>query len=115
MLVGGFIPAAAGVGGLLVGEPDPATARLRFLGRVDHGFTPRTRADLAAILTPLVTDHSPFADPVGWGGGWGRPPGPPPRWVHLVVEVTVEHIGQDPTNGLLRHPTFAGLLVRPSS
>jgi bifunctional non-homologous end joining protein LigD len=108
-VIGGFIPVAAGVGGLLAGESDPATGVLRFLGRVDHGFTPRTRRGLAEMLVPLEAAQSPFAGPVGWGAGWGRPSGPPPRWVHPVVEVAVEHIGRDPASGRLRHPAFAGL------
>lgn len=73
VLIGGFVPVATGVGvgGLLVGEPDSAAGgRLRPLGRVDDGFTPCTRAHLAATLAPLVTDRSPFTSPVIAGGGW---------------------------------------------
>ncbi len=32
------MPGPDGVAALLVGDPDPQTGRLRFVGRVDHGL-----------------------------------------------------------------------------
>jgi bifunctional non-homologous end joining protein LigD len=111
-LVGGFVPDGDQVRSLLVGLPDPdRPGRLRFAGRVDHGLVPAARRRLGALLAPLATGRSPFAEPAALllGGRWARPGGgdPAPRFVRPVVAVEVTFLGWE--GGRLRHAAYSGL------
>jgi len=74
-MVGGYVPGPDGVAALLVGDPDPQTGRLRFVGRVDHGLLAPTRRRLAELLARSSTPTSPFQRAVPSGGRWGQAQG----------------------------------------
>jgi DNA ligase D-like protein (predicted ligase) len=85
------------LGALLLGYYDGG--RLRYAGKVGTGFTQATLRDLAARLTPLRRERSPFADPVRERDAtWVEP--------RLVAQVGFTEWTRD---GRLRHPRFLGL------
>jgi DNA ligase D-like protein (predicted ligase) len=111
-LVGGFVPDGEEVRSLLVGLPDPQRrGGLRFAGRVDHGLVPAARRRVGALLAPLVTGRSPFAEPpaVLLGGRWTRPgpDDPAPVFVRPELAVEVSFLGWE--SGRLRHAAYRGL------
>jgi bifunctional non-homologous end joining protein LigD len=102
-VVGGWRPGVRRIGGLLVGVPTP-DGRLVFRGRVGGGIGVAAERDLLAVLEPLRTGGSPFADAVpredARGAIWVRP--------EIVVEVKY---GQRTPDGRLRFPRL--LRLRP--
>jgi bifunctional non-homologous end joining protein LigD len=111
-LVGGFVPDRDQLKSLLVGLPDPDRAGgLRFCGRVDHGLVSAARRRLRELLAPLVTEHSPFAEPAAalLGGRWTRPgpDDPAPVFVQPRLAVEVTFLGWE--SGRLRHAAYSGL------
>ena len=101
-VVGGYTEPGGsrhGFGALLVGGHD-GTGTLRFAGRVGTGFRDRQLTSIANTLRSLEVDRSPFADgPSGSGLHWVRPA--------LVVRVAYAEMTSE---GVLRHPSFQGLL-----
>ncbi|TGN64186.1 DNA ligase [Nocardioides eburneiflavus] len=84
---------------LLVGEMTPDG--LLYRGRVGSGIAGATSSRLAALLTPLATDASPFADEVprvdAAGTFWVEP--------RVVVDVDTHGLGYE----RLRQPSFQGV------
>ncbi len=100
LVIGGFTApkgARTDLGALLLGVFDGD--ELRYAGKVGTGFTQGTLRDLAARLTPLHRDDSPFAE---------RVREPRVTWVEprLVAQVGFSEWTRD---GRLRHPRFLGL------
>ena len=91
---------SSGVGALLMGVP--GEHGLQFAGRVGTGFTEKDLTHLRAVLAPLHTDTSPFAEPLPraelTGVTFVRP--------ELVGEV---RYGEWTPDGRLRHPSWRGL------
>jgi bifunctional non-homologous end joining protein LigD len=108
-VVGGYVPGPDGVAALLVGDPDPRTGRLRFVGRVDHGLLAPTRRRLAELLAGSATPTSPFQRPVPAAGRWsqGRGPEPPVVFVTPRLAVRVRYLGWEA--GRLRHAAYRGV------
>jgi bifunctional non-homologous end joining protein LigD len=108
-VVGGYVPGPDGVAALLVGDPDPQTGRLRFVGRVDHGLLAPTRRRLAELLAGSATPTSPFQRPVPAGGRWpqGRGEEPAAVFVHPKLAVRVRYLGWEA--GRLRHAAYRGV------
>lgn len=107
-VVGGYVPGPDGVAALLVGDPDPQTGLLRFVGRVDHGMLAPTRRRLAELLAGR-TAASPFQRPVPAGGRWGQGQVAEPALVFVRPEVAVRvrYLGWEA--GRLRHPAYRGV------
>jgi bifunctional non-homologous end joining protein LigD len=107
LVVGGYVPGAAGVELLLVGSRQP-DGRLDHLASVTAGLVPASRRKLATLLAPLHTDASPFTGPIGTGP-WGAraPRAQRPQWVRPELEVVVAYRGMEGQQ--LRHPRYAGL------
>ena len=107
VVVGGWKPGAgrrAGkIGSLLVGSYDPG-GHLTYAGHVGTGFTEHALRSLQGRLAPLELDVSPFDSQVprehARQAHWVRPA--------LVGEVAFRNITPD---GLLRHPSWRGLLM----
>lgn len=109
-VVGGWAPGSGGrsatIGGLLLGyhPTDPygtPAAHLRYAGRVGSGLSDGELRYLERRFAELATDHCPF-DPA--------PPAPlvrDVRWVQPLAVVEVA-FAEWTTEGLLRHPTYAG-------
>jgi ATP-dependent DNA ligase len=76
------------VAALLVGDPDPRTGLLRFVGRVDHGLLAPTCRRLAELLAGR-TAASPFQRPVPAGDRWGQGQAAEPAVVFVRPEVAV--------------------------
>jgi hypothetical protein len=74
------------VAALLVGDPDPRTGLLRFVGRVDHGLLAPTCRRLAELLAGR-TAASPFQRPVPAGDRWGQGQAAEPAVVFVRPEV----------------------------
>jgi bifunctional non-homologous end joining protein LigD len=103
-VVGGFRPekgtGSGRLGAVLVGQP---TARgLQFRGRVGSGIAGKAGRMLAELLTPMVTDESPFDEVL-------------PRidrvdtvWVRPEVVVDVQYL-RITTDGRLRQPAYRGV------
>ena len=106
-VVGGYVPGPDGVAALLVGDPDPRTGRLRFVGRVDHGLLAPTRRRLAELLAGSSTPTSPFQRPVPAGGRWGRGEEPAAVFVDPKLSVRVRYLGWEA--GRLRHAAYRGV------
>ncbi len=108
-VVGGYVPGPDGVAALLVGDPDPRTGRLRFVGRVDHGLLAPTRRRLAELLAGHSTPTGPFQPPVPSAGRWGQSRGPEPAAVFVRPElaVRVRYLGWEA--GRLRHAAYRGV------
>jgi bifunctional non-homologous end joining protein LigD len=106
-VVGGYLPGPDGVAALLVGDPDPRTGRLRFVGRVDHGLLAPTRRRLAELLASHATPTSPFQRPVTSAGRWGQGPEPAAVFVRPELAVRVRHLGWEA--GRLRHAAYRGV------
>jgi bifunctional non-homologous end joining protein LigD len=112
--VGGWLPGAVGVGGLLLGtyedRPD-GTRRLRYEGMVDAGLSAVDRLDLANRLAPLARPSSPFSP--GPRPEQLRSPFRPkataarPAWVHPLLRVEVQLLAGT-TDGRLRHASYKG-------
>lgn len=102
-VIGGWRPGVRRIGGLLVGVP-ARSGGLTFRGRVGGGIGAAAERELLAVLEPLRSDRSPFADAVpredARGAIWVRP--------QIVVEVKY---GQRTPDGRLRFPRF--LRLRP--
>jgi bifunctional non-homologous end joining protein LigD len=107
-VVGGYVPGPDGVAALLVGDPDPQTGLLRFVGRVDHGLLAPTRRRLAELLAGRAA-ASPFQRPLPAGGRWGQGQVAEPAvvFVRPEVAVRVRHLGWEA--GRLRHPAYRGV------
>jgi bifunctional non-homologous end joining protein LigD len=91
-------------GALLLGVTSPSTkGKLRFIGKVGTGFTDRARAELLEVLGPLVTDTTPFDEPLA-----AAVLGGPSTWVRPSIVGEVRFIEWTP-DGKLRHPTWRGL------
>ncbi|HKY31049.1 MAG TPA: DNA ligase D [Candidatus Polarisedimenticolia bacterium] len=90
-----------GFGSLLVGDHD-RSGRLVYAGKVGTGFTEGSLRSLAARLSELGIEASPFAEPppraIERRAKWVRP--------ELVCEVEFSAWTDD---GRLRHPAFLGL------
>ena len=100
LVVGGYTApqgSRTDLGALLLGYYDDG--KLRYAGKVGTGFTQATLHELAAKLTPLRRDDSPFADEVRE---------PRVTWVEpeLVAQVGFSEWTRD---GRLRHPRYLGL------
>jgi bifunctional non-homologous end joining protein LigD len=100
LVVGGYTAPRGSridLGALLLGYY--ADGRLRYAGKVGTGFTQATLRDLAAKLSGLRRDTSPFADEVRERSAtWVEP--------RLVAQVGFSEWTRD---GRLRHPRFLGL------
>jgi bifunctional non-homologous end joining protein LigD len=101
-VVGGWRPQVGTtdrLASLLVGEPTPDG--LLYRGRVGSGIAGATSARLAALLAPLATGESPFADEVprvdAAGTSWVEP--------RVVVDIDTHGLGYD----RLRQPSFQGV------
>jgi DNA ligase D-like protein (predicted ligase) len=109
-VVGGYRPGSNGVDALLVGYYEGK--RLEFAGKVQSGFIPHTRRELAVALQPLNADKCPFSNlpdpkPSRWGGGVTADDMGEMQWVRptLVVQIRfLEWTG----DGRLRHATYIG-------
>ncbi|WP_460774323.1 ATP-dependent DNA ligase [Microbacterium sp. GXF7504] len=86
-------------GSLLVGIP--TGDGLRYVGRVGTGFTDAALRRIHGMLSPLVTDASPFLDVP-------REDTPDAVWVRPEVVGEVE-FGEFTSAGHLRHPRWRGL------
>jgi bifunctional non-homologous end joining protein LigD len=102
-VVGGWRPGVRKIGGLLVGVP-VGEGVMAFRGRVGGGISAAAQERLLTLLTPLITDRSPFGDSVpredARGAIWVRP--------EVVVEVK---FGNRTRDGRLRFPRY--LRLRP--
>lgn len=101
-VVGGWRPQVGTtdrLASLLVGEPTPDG--LLYRGRVGSGIAGATSTRLAALLAPLATGESPFADEVprvdAAGTFWVEP--------RVVVDVDTHGLGYE----RLRQPSFQGV------
>jgi bifunctional non-homologous end joining protein LigD len=101
-VVGGWRPQVGTpdrLAALLVGEPTPDG--LLYRGRVGSGIAGATSTRLAALLAPLATDASPFADEVprvdAAGTFWVEP--------RVVVDIDTHGLGYE----RLRQPSFQGV------
>ena len=84
--------------GMLVGEPDESSS-LRFRGRVEFGFAPGEREDLAKALAAIEVDASPFADRAAHVGD---------TFVEPVMLAEIRYL-EVTTSGVLRHAVFRQL------
>ncbi|WP_447645141.1 ATP dependent DNA ligase [Nocardioides zeae] len=93
------------MGALLVGTPTPDG--LLYRGRVGSGIGGRAGRDLRALLDPLTTSASPFADEVP------REDALTTTWVEPTVVVDVEALGlngsPEGSGARLRQPTYRGV------
>jgi bifunctional non-homologous end joining protein LigD len=100
LVIGGYTAprgSRTDLGALLLGYYDDG--ELRYAGKVGTGFTRETLHDLAAKLSPLKRDDSPFADEVRERTAtWVEP--------ELVAQVGFSEWTPDHR---LRHPRFLGL------
>ena len=100
LVIGGYTAprgSRTDLGALLLGYYDDG--ELRYAGKVGTGFTRETLHDLAAKLSPLKRDRSPFADEVRERTAtWVEP--------ELVAQVGFSEWTRDHR---LRHPRFLGL------
>jgi DNA ligase D-like protein (predicted ligase) len=100
LVVGGYTAPRGSrteLGALLLGHY--ADGALRYAGKVGTGFTRATLRELAAKLSPLRRDTSPFADEVRERAvTWVDP--------ELVAQIGFSEWTRD---GRLRHPRFLGL------
>lgn len=101
-VVGGWRPQVGTpdrLAALLVGEQTPDG--LLYRGRVGSGIAGATSTRLAALLAPLATDASPFADEVprvdAAGTFWVEP--------RVVVDIDTHGLGYE----RLRQPSFQGV------
>ena len=101
-VVGGWRPQVGTpdrLAALLVGEQTPDG--LLYRGRVGSGIAGATSTRLAALLAPLATDSSPFADEVprvdAAGTFWVEP--------RVVVDIDTHGLGYE----RLRQPSFQGV------
>jgi len=103
VVIGGWLPGKQGrsgrLGALLLGLYDgPA---LQFVGRAGTGFDDAELARLGDLLADLAREDSPFAP---------SPQMPAQaRFVDPVLVCTVEYV-EHTEGGLLRHPSYKGLL-----
>jgi bifunctional non-homologous end joining protein LigD len=102
-VVGGWRPGVRKIGGLLVGVPT-GDGRLTYRGRVGGGIGGAAERALLAVLEPLRTSASPFADGVPREDARGA------IWVTPQIVVEVKY-GQRTPDGRLRFPRF--LRLRP--
>jgi len=107
LVVGGYVPGAAGVERLLVGARRP-NGRLQHLATVEAGLVPASRRRLAGLLADLHADTSPFFGPIS-RGRWGARPANTQRPVWVRPEVTVMIAYRGLEGGQLRHARFVGL------
>ncbi len=94
--LGGQGQLAGAIGSLLLAVWDGD--RLVFAGAAGSGLTDQDRTQLTSLLVPAETapvDEIPRLDR-------------PPHWTEPTVVVEIEY-GAWPTDGLLRHPVYAGL------
>lgn len=110
-VVGGYRPGDHGIDALLVGYFEGK--RLRFAAKVRAGFTPRSRREAHARLTPIHAPNCPFADlpssrSAHWGGGVTAEQMKEIRWVKPVLLAQVRFV-EWTAEGHLRHAAFLGL------
>ena len=104
LVIGGWLPEkerADRLGALLVGYFD-ARGHFRYAGRVGTGWDAKERARLERLLAPLARERSPFEGKRGPRGA---------RYVEprLVAEIEFTEWTND---GMLRHPSYKGLVDR---
>jgi bifunctional non-homologous end joining protein LigD len=102
-VIGGFTAPAGSrkhLGALLIGVREGE--RLVYAGKVGTGFTQASLTRLAAQLSPLERDTSPFANP---------PHGADARGVHWVNPELVAQVSfaERTRDGIVRHASFHGL------
>ena len=108
-VIGGWLPGTGRrdemIGALLLGvaESDAPTAPLRYIGRAGTGFTMAELDRLVSLLSPLVTDTSPFMNDPGERTA---------IYVTPRVRCRVEYREWTP-QGILRHPSYKGLVTDP--
>jgi len=93
------------IGALLVGLPDPETGVLHFAGRVGTGFSDRDLEMLRAALSARRRERSPFAPSTG-----GVEPPRGSTFTEPELRCEVEFTAWTP-DGVLRHPSFKGLVM----
>jgi bifunctional non-homologous end joining protein LigD len=108
-VIGGFIErdgASREVGSLMLGVFDAAGA-LQYAGNVGTGWSAAAASSLRALLAPLETSASPFAQAIA-PSRWSRRAAGTPHWVkpELVAEVRFRDWTPD---GHVRHASFQGL------
>jgi bifunctional non-homologous end joining protein LigD len=101
LVIGGWRPGARQLGALLVGLP-VGGGRLRFCGRVGGGISGAAESSLLAALRPLVSDASPFVEPLP------REDAKDAKWVRPILVVEVKYGNRTP-DGRLRFPRFVRL------
>lgn len=76
--------------------------QLQYIGHTGTGFNEQSLKDLWSLLQPLITDRSPFSQPIKVNAAvtWVKP--------KIVTELKYTELTQD---GLMRHPVF--LRLRP--
>lgn len=108
-VIGGWLPGTGRrdemIGALLLGvaESDEPGAHLRYIGRAGTGFTMAELDRLVSLLSPLITDISPFANDPGERTA---------VYVTPLVRCRVEYREWTP-QGILRHPSYKGLVAGP--
>jgi bifunctional non-homologous end joining protein LigD len=90
---------------VLVGEPLPGGAGLRYAGAVGSGFTAAGRAALGEALRRARSAVPPFADPPAAGD---LAPGSEAHWALPVLKCEVEY-AERTAAGRLRQPVWKGL------
>lgn len=86
------------IGALLLGVYE--NGKLRYIGRAGGGFSDKSLVETKALLTPLIIDKSPFANPPGTRSTvkWLKPT--------LVCEVSFAEWTEE---GIMRQPIFLGI------
>jgi bifunctional non-homologous end joining protein LigD len=102
-VVGGFrheVGSTHRLGAVLVGQP--TGQGLEFRGRVGSGIAGKAGRMLAEMLTPMVTDESPFTEVLP------RLDRVDTTWVRPVMVVDVQYLRLT-TDGRLRQPAYRGV------
>ena len=110
-VVGGYRPGPHGVDALLVGVYEGRT--LRFAGKVRAGFTPHSRREVHARVTPRHAAACPFGDlpssrPSRWGGGVTAEQMQEMQWLRPTLVAQIRFVERT-VDGHLRHASFLGL------
>ena len=111
-VIGGYRPAGRnGMDALLVGYFDGKG--LQFAGKIQAGFVPHVRRDLANKLKALAADSCAFMNLPNsksdrWGGGVTADEMKEMRWARPELVVQIRFL-EWTSEGRLRHPVFVGL------